>query len=93
MILALLTPNLTQSRIAVSFVWHIRKISSSSTNCSIRVLPESSTTRMVPLPGALKVLSCDPYSSACWAISPTLATLPIVAGSNAPFSWQSSITA
>ena len=31
--------------------------------------------------------------SAAWAISPTLATLPMVDGSNAPCSWQSSIAA
>jgi hypothetical protein len=38
--------------------------------------------------GTSNVLSCEPYSSAFWAMSPTLATLPMVAGSNAPFSRQ-----
>jgi hypothetical protein len=47
----------------------------------------------VPLPAAKNVLSCEPYSSAFFAISPTFATLPIVEGSNCPLRWQSSITA
>ena len=50
-------------------------------------------TRTVPSAGIWKVLSCEPYSSAFCAIRPTLGTLPIVAGSNAPFALQSSITA
>ena len=33
------------------------------------------------------------FSSACAAIKPTFDTLPIVAGLNAPFFWQSSIAA
>ena len=36
-----------------------------------------------------KVLSCEPYSSAFCAISPTFGTLPIVDGSSAPWAWQS----
>ena len=40
-----------------------------------------------------KVLSCEPYSSAFWAIKPTLETLPIKAGLNAPFFLQNSIVA
>ena len=37
------------------------------------------------------VLSCEPYSSAFCAISPTFGVVPIVAGSNAPCSRQWSI--
>ena len=47
--------------------------------------------RIVPFPGALKVLSCEPYSSAACAIRPTLGTLPIVFGSRAPCFLQNSI--
>ena len=92
-ILARLTPSLTQSWIGSSLVWHIRKMSPCSTNCSIRVVPDLSTTRIVPLPGARNVLSWEPYSSAFWAINPTFETLPMVPGSNAPFFLQSSMTA
>ena len=38
----------------------------------------------MPSPAIWKVLSCEPYSSAACAIRPTLGTLPMVAGSNAP---------
>jgi len=51
------TASLTQSRIGASFVWHIRKISPSSTFCSSTVAPEASTARIVPFPGAWNVLS------------------------------------
>ena len=37
-----------------------------------------------PSSGISNVLSCEPYSSACCAISPTLGTVPMVAGSNVP---------
>ena len=47
---------------------------------------------MVPLPGALKVLSCDPYSSAACAMRPTLGILPMVFGSKAPCFLQNSMT-
>ena len=45
------------------------------------------------MPGAAisNVLSCEPYSSAFCAIRPTFGVVPIVAGSNAPFSRQKSI--
>ena len=49
-------------------------------------------TRTVPSAGISKVLSWLPYSSAAWAMSPTLGTEPIVAGSNAPWARQSSMT-
>ena len=42
--------------------------------------------------GISKVLSWLPYSSAAWAISPTLGTVPIVVGSYAPLARQSSMT-
>ena len=44
-------------------------------------MPDSSTTRTVPVAGISNVLSCEPYSSAACAIRPTLGTEPIVAGS------------
>ena len=81
----------TQSTIAASLVWQARQMSPVSTSCSSRTsLPAESTTRTVP--GALisKVLSCEPYSSAFSAISPTLGVVPIVAGSKAPCSRQKS---
>ena len=43
-----------------------------------------------PASAISNVLSCDPYSSAAWAISPMLGVVPIVAGSNAPCRRQSS---
>ena len=45
----------------------------------------------MPAAGISKVLSCEPYSSAAWAIRPTLGTEPIVAGSKAPWARQSSM--
>ena len=78
------TARRTQSRMGASLVWHMRKMSPGSTGCSISLVPAASTTRIVPPAGASKVLSCEPYSSAFCAISPTLDTLPIVAGSNWP---------
>ena len=56
-------------------------MSPGSTSCSISEAPLESTTRTVPLAPISKVLSWEPYSSAAWAISPTLGTEPIVAGS------------
>ncbi len=87
------TASFTQSRMATSFVWHIRQTSPLATSCSKIWLPSASRTRMCPSPGASKVLSWLPYSSAFLAMRPTLATLPIVLGSNAPCWRQSSITA
>ena len=74
-----------------SLAWQARKMSPSSTFWDSRVSPEASTTRMVPAAGAKKVLSWEPYSSAFWAMRPTLGTLPMVAGSKAPCFWQSSM--
>src|SRR5690606_3299959 len=90
---ALLTANFTQSRIGASLVWHIRKISPALTTWVINTFPSASTTWIVPLEIAWKVLSCEPYSSAFWAISPTFDTDPIVDGSNAPCCLQSAIVA
>ena len=75
------TASLTQSWIGASLTWHILKTSPFSTFCSSIEFPDSSTSRMVPVPEAKKVLSWDPYSSAFCAINPTLATLPMVEGS------------
>ena len=88
-----MTASFTQSRIAASFVWHMRQMSPASTSCSSTTVPAVSTTRTVPREGISKVLSWEPYSSAFCAISPTLGTEPMVVGSNAPLARQSSITA
>src|SRR5690606_27054715 len=86
---ALVMASLTQSWIGASLTWHILHISPVSTLCSIRVVPVFwSITDTVPLEGISKVLSCEPYSSAFCAISPTLGTVPMVVGSKAPCSLQ-----
>ncbi len=78
---ARVTASFTQSRMGTSLVWHIRKTSPAATGCSSTTAPEPSTTRTVPSLGISKVLSWLPYSSAAWAMSPTLGTEPMVAGS------------
>ncbi|MNQ91608.1 hypothetical protein D3C85_1069980 [compost metagenome] len=88
---ARLTASLTQSWIGASLTWHIRQMSPVSTACSSRTWPLSSVTRTTPSVGIWKVLSWEPYSSACWAIRPTLGTLPMVTGSKAPCFLQSSM--
>ncbi len=75
------TASLTQSRIGTSLVWHMRHTSPGPTCCSKITLPAPSVTVTVPAAPISKVLSWEPYSSAAWAISPTLGTEPIVAGS------------
>ncbi|CSD26047.1 Uncharacterised protein [Vibrio cholerae] len=70
----------------------MRKMSPASTLCSSSTLPASSITRTTPSASRIKVLSCEPYSSAFCAIRPTLGTLPIVVGSNAPCCLQKSMT-
>ncbi len=90
---ARVTASLTQSLIGASLVWHMRKMSPAPTVCSRTTLPSWSTARTVPVVGTSKVLSWLPYSSAFWAIRPTLGTEPIVAGSKAPLARQSSMTA
>ncbi len=77
----------------MSLVWQARQMSPLVTSCCSSTVPAWSTTRTVPSAGISNVLSCEPYSSAAWAISPTLGTEPIVAGSNTPLARQSSITA
>ena len=62
-----------------------------STSCSSSASPSEFTTRTVPADSISNVLSWLPYSSAFCAIRPTLGVVPIVAGSNAPFSRQKSI--
>ena len=89
---ARVTASFTQSRIGMSLVWHMRQMSPAATVCSRSVAPAPSTTRTVPAAGISKVLSWLPYSSAACAISPTLGTEPMVAGSYAPWARQSSIT-
>jgi hypothetical protein len=53
---ARLTASFTQSCTGASLVWQARQMSPSSTACSRRTLPVSSTTRMVPAPGDLEGL-------------------------------------
>ncbi len=89
---ARVTASLTQSRIGMSFAWHMRKMSPGSTFCCRSVAPAGRRPRgRCPAALAMKVLSCEPYSSAFCAIRPTLGTLPMVAGSKAPCFWQSSM--
>mmetsp|Transcript_21031 Transcript_21031/g.66059 ORF Transcript_21031/g.66059 Transcript_21031/m.66059 type:complete len:231 (+) Transcript_21031:719-1411(+) len=91
--LARATANRTQSWIGESFVWHMRQMSPSFTSCDNSVSPvDRSTTRIDPAAGAVNVLGWLPYSWAFWAMRPTFATAPIVAGSNAPCSRQWSTT-
>ena len=75
------TASFTQSRIGMSLVWHMRKMSPASTGTSNTVSPAAPVTRTVPAAGSSKVLSWLPYSSAAWAMRPTLGTEPMVAGS------------
>ena len=89
---ARVTASFTQSRIGTSLVWQARQMSPALTSCSRSASPDPSTTRTVPAAAISKVLSWEPYSSAACAISPTLGTEPMVAGSKAPCSRQSSMT-
>jgi len=75
----------------MSLARDILQISPASTRCSISTRPEAMTTRTVPSDGISNVVGWDPYSSAFWAIRPTLGTLPMVAGSKAPYFWQFSM--
>ena len=90
---ARVTASLTQSRIGTSLVWQARQMSPASTSCSSSASPARVDDATVPAAGISKVLSCEPYSSAACAISPTLGTEPMVAGSKAPWARQSSMTA
>jgi len=88
------TASLTQSWIGASFVWHMRQMSPCSTSCEKTVSSVAlSTTRITPFDATSNVLSCEPYSSAFCAMSPTFETAPIVDTSNLPLTWQSSTIA
>ena len=64
-----------------------------STGCSSSVDPAPSDHPHRAVGAAISnVLSWLPYSSAAWAIRPTLGTEPMVAGSKAPWARQSSMT-
>ena len=86
------TASFTQSRMGMSLVWHMRKTSPAATGTVKTTSPEPSVTLTVPSTGISNVLSWLPYSSAAWAMRPTFGTEPMVAGSNAPFARQSSMT-
>ena len=89
---ARLTASLTQSRIGqVLGLAAAPDVARPPRGAAMSTLPAASTTRMVPSPGALKVLSWEPYSSAFWAMRPTLATQPMVVGSKAPCFLQKSM--
>ncbi len=90
---ARLTASLTQFWMGASLTWHALQMSPFSTWCSMSVWPEVLMIRTVPLDGIRNVLSCEPYSSAFCAMSPTLGTVPMVVGSNAPFFIQKSMVA
>ena len=68
----------------------MRQMSPACTSCSSSTASPSSATRTVPAVAISNVLSCEPYSSAFCAMSPTFGVVPIVAGSNAPCSRQCS---
>ncbi|MCY1232789.1 hypothetical protein D9M72_453030 [compost metagenome] len=79
------TASFTQSRIAASLTWHMRQMSPFSTSSLISTSPVSRSVMLAtPSSGISKVLSCEPYSSAFWAMRPTLGTVPMVLGSKAP---------
>src|SRR5690625_3733434 len=90
---ARVTASLTQSRTGTSLVWVARQMSPVAPWWLISTLPAASTTSTVPSYSMMKVLSWEPYSSAFWAIIPTLGTVPMVVGSNAPLTRQSWMTA
>ncbi len=89
---ARVTASFTQSRMGASFARHARQMSPRSTSWESSTVPEPSTTLTVPATGISKVVSCEPYSSAFCAMRPTFGTVPMVVGSNAPLTLQSSIT-
>ena len=92
MSLARCTASLTQSRTASSLVWHMRQMSPVATSCSNTTSSESlATTLTTPSAEIWKVLSCEPYSSAFFAMRPTFATLPMEDTSNLPLALQSSM--
>ena len=96
---ARVTARRTQSRMGASWVWQARQMSPASTSWDSRTVPgwapapSTTTTSTRPAVGMAKVLSWLPYSSARRAMSPTLGTVPMVRGSRAPCSLQSSMTA
>ena len=78
---ARVTASLTQSRMGASLVWQARQMSPAATSCDMTTSPAASTTSTRPSASISKVLSWLPYSSAFWAMRPTLGTEPIVVGS------------
>nr|CRL70301.1 hypothetical protein CPGR_00422 [Mycolicibacter nonchromogenicus] len=87
------TASFTQSRMAASVTVHIRQMSPASTFWVSSTSPVArSTMSATPDSASSKVLSWLPYSSAFCAISPTLGTVPMVAGSNWPWVLQKLIS-
>ena len=90
---ALFIASFIQSLIASFLTRHILQISPVETMWVNKILPSLLSTHTFPFSFISKVLSCDPYSSAFFAIRPTFWTVPIVAGWNAPFFLQKSMVA
>ena len=86
------TASCTQSLMGASLAWHARQMSPGWTSWDMSTSPAELTTCTVPASVISKVLSWEPYSSAFCAMRPTFGTVPMVVGSYAPFSRQSSIT-
>ena len=71
----------------------MRQMSPASTCCDSSTSPvATSTMQASPSSVISKVLSWEPYSSACWAIRPTFGTVPMVTGSKLPLVLQKLIT-
>jgi hypothetical protein len=66
---------------AASLVWQARQMSPAATSWRSSTSPAEFTTSTRPSLSMWKVLSWEPYSSACCAINPTLGTVPMVRGS------------
>ena len=82
------TASRTQSWIGASLHWHMRQMSPVPPRARAASRPRRRPRGRCPAAEISNVLSCEPYSSACCAISPTFGVVPIVAGSNAPCSRQ-----
>ncbi len=65
---ARVTASFTQSRMGASFTWHMRQMSPCSTSWLSSTSPVARSTMLATPSSAIsKVLSCEPYSSACCA--------------------------
>ena len=90
---ARLTASFTQSWTGASLVWQARQMSPASTACSKQDVAGGVGDADRAVAGISKVLLCEPYSSAAWAMRPTLGTEPMVFGSKRAVLLQKSRTA